>query len=107
MAPHGGMSAHMGSAQSVSPLLSLSIPSRQAGGPLDVSNWAGVRVGVTVLDAGVGVGVLLGVGVCVGVSVAVCVTVDVLVGVDVAVTVRVGVPVDVCVVVLVGVAVGV
>jgi hypothetical protein len=110
MAPHGGMSAHMGSAQSVSPLLSLSIPSRQAGGPLDVSNWAGVRVGVTVLDACVvDVCVVVLVGVAVGVLVSICVGVAVLVRVAVAVLVAVllGVLVGVAVGVCVGVQVGV
>ena len=90
--PQGGVLAQSGSAQSVSPLPLLSIPSLHAAAPA-VSSCGGVGVGV-----GVPVAVTVGEGcsgVCVGVAVGVLVGVIVGVLVDVAVAVVVGVTVAV------------
>jgi hypothetical protein len=60
---------HSESTQSVNPSLSLSMPSKQASSPDEVSFGAGVRVGVAVgVVVGVEVGVWVEVGVAVGVG---------------------------------------
>jgi hypothetical protein len=83
---HGGTLKQAGSAQSMRPLPSLSIPSLQARGPAAFSNGARVAVGVTV-------GVFVIVRVLLGVSVTVAVPVAVRVGVIVGDSVGVAVSV--------------
>jgi hypothetical protein len=90
-APQGATLPQAGSAQSVSPLPSLSTPSLQNCAP-PLSSWGGVAVGVAVgVLVGEAVGVFVGTPVGVSVGVAVVVAVAVLVAVGVLVGVAVGV----------------